>query len=93
MADEYGWSRRHFSRRFIDQVGIAPKSYGSLMRSSAASTALIRTDTPDPGRIAGDFGYYDQSHFHREFHRFAATTPRQLLAMSHSSCTGRDRTT
>ncbi|WP_280477331.1 helix-turn-helix domain-containing protein [Nocardia asiatica] len=49
LADEYRWSSRHFSRRFIDQVGIAPKSYGSLMRFSAASTALIRTRHTGPG--------------------------------------------
>ncbi|RDI46700.1 AraC family transcriptional regulator [Nocardia mexicana] len=87
LADEYGWSRRHFSRRFADRTGLSPKSYGSLMRFSAALTTLVRTPAADLSRLASELGYYDQSHLNRDFQRFAATTPARLLAMSHSSNT------
>ncbi len=85
LADEYGWSRRHFSRRFADRTGLSPKTYGSLMRFSAALTALTRAETADLARLAHELGYYDQSHLHRDFQRFAATTPSRIQAMSHSS--------
>ncbi|MFC9995429.1 helix-turn-helix domain-containing protein [Nocardia sp. NPDC127526] len=88
LADEYGWSRRHFSRRFTDQVGLSPKSYGSLMRFSAALAALTTSGEHELSRIASELGYFDQSHLNRDFQRFAATTPGRLLSMSQSSNTG-----
>ncbi|GAB4585082.1 hypothetical protein Ntsu_29140 [Nocardia sp. IFM 10818] len=88
LADEYGWSRRHFSRRFTDRVGLSPKSYGSLMRFSAALAALTTSGAHELSRVASELGYFDQSHLNRDFQRFAATTPGRLLSMSQSSNTG-----
>ncbi len=92
LAADAGWSRRHFSRRFADQVGLSPKSYAALSRFTAALTLLTRADethTPDLARIADTLGYYDQSHLTRDFRRFAGTTPGHLVRsdMSHSSKT------
>ncbi|MEV6556552.1 helix-turn-helix domain-containing protein [Nocardia sp. NPDC051756] len=79
MAAESGWSERHFRRRFAEQVGLPPKDYGSLLRFSAALTALTRDPRRDMCRLAGDFGYYDQSHLIRDFRRFAGAPPGRLL--------------
>ncbi|KAA8890219.1 AraC family transcriptional regulator [Nocardia colli] len=79
LAAESGWSARHFRRRFAEQVGLPPKDYGSLLRFSAALTALTQHPQRDLCRLAGDFGYYDQSHLIRDFQRFAGAPPGRLL--------------
>ncbi|TQM31909.1 AraC family transcriptional regulator [Nocardia bhagyanarayanae] len=92
LVAETGWSRRHFARRFGDQVGLSPKAYASLTRFDTALawlTAADRDRAPDLGQLADRLGYYDQSHLTRDFHRFAGTTPGRLLLrhMSPSSKT------
>ncbi|PXX65332.1 AraC family transcriptional regulator [Nocardia tenerifensis] len=87
LAAESGWSPRHFRRVFAEQVGLPPKDYSSLLRFSAALTALTRDPLRDMSALAGDFGYYDQSHLIREFRRFAGAPPGRLLNMSYSSNT------
>ncbi|MFF3221776.1 helix-turn-helix domain-containing protein [Nocardia suismassiliense] len=89
LVAESGWSARHFRRRFAEQVGLPPKDYGSLLRFSAALTALTNEPTRDMSVLAGDFGYYDQSHLIRDFQRFAGAPPGRLLgvSMTHSSNT------
>lgn len=72
---ESGWSQRHFRRRFAAEVGLPPKDYGSLLRFSAALTAMTTRPWHDPSALAAEFGYYDQSHLTRDFHRFAGTSP------------------
>ncbi|MFI6173559.1 helix-turn-helix domain-containing protein [Nocardia sp. NPDC051052] len=79
LAAESGWSPRHFRRRFAQQVGLPPKDYGSLLRFSAALTALTSDPRYDMSRLAADFGYYDQSHLIRDFQRFAGSPPGRLL--------------
>ncbi|MEU8895531.1 AraC family transcriptional regulator [Nocardia sp. NPDC048505] len=78
LAREIGWSHRHFRRRFADQVGLAPKDYGSLLRFSGALDALTRPGA-DAGAVAARFGYYDQSHLTRAFQRFAGAPPGRLI--------------
>ncbi|MFI9506887.1 helix-turn-helix domain-containing protein [Nocardia sp. NPDC052566] len=79
LADESGWSRRHFRRLFTEDVGLSPKGYGSLMRFSAALTALTAAPEADMSRVASEFGYYDQAHLSRDFQRFAGAPPGRLI--------------
>ncbi|MBF6327664.1 helix-turn-helix domain-containing protein [Nocardia transvalensis] len=91
LVAESGWSRRHFSRRFADHVGLPARTYASLLRFSATLTAMARSPAGprDLGRMADRLGYYDQSHLIRDFRRFAGTSPSTLLreAMAQSSNT------
>ncbi|QIS06711.1 helix-turn-helix domain-containing protein [Nocardia brasiliensis] len=82
LAAESGWSQRHFRRRFAAEVGLPPKDYASLLRFSAALTAMTTHPWHDPSALAAEFGYYDQSHLTRDFHRFAGTSPGRLLSRS-----------
>lgn len=85
LAIESGWSRRHFRRRFTEQVGLPPKIYGSLMRFSGAFAAPTVSPEVEIGALASDFGYYDQSHLCRDFQRYAGTTPGHPLGLANSS--------
>jgi AraC-like DNA-binding protein len=70
-----GLSASQFQRRFANQVGITPKSYGRLIRFDKALVA--RRNAPERlwTDILHDLGYFDQAHFIREFHMFAGISP------------------
>jgi AraC-like DNA-binding protein len=83
LVDETGWSRRHLTRKFEQQLGLRPKTLARLARF-AYSLQLMRGASNDSSlaRVAARAGYYDQAHFNREFREFAGCTPRQHLAGS-----------
>lgn len=66
-------SRQHFSLRFRQQVGIAPKLFARICRFRQASALLV--GPADVATVAAQCGYFDQSHLIRDFHDFAGTTP------------------
>jgi AraC-like DNA-binding protein len=78
LADEIGWSRRHFTTRFRAEIGLAPKVAARVLRLDRARTLLGR-GTP-AGLVAAQCGYTDQSHLVREFRALAGCTPSTYLA-------------
>jgi AraC-like DNA-binding protein len=79
LADELGWSRRHFGTRFREHVGLAPKPAARVLRFRRAVALLERDDGARLAEIAQDCGYYDQAHFNRDFRAFAGSSPREHL--------------
>jgi AraC-like DNA-binding protein len=92
LADEIGWSRRHFTSRFREQVGLPPKPFGRVLRFSravdlleAGSLAGCRPGDEPPsasrtiGDVAAECGYADHSHLVREFRSLGGITPSELL--------------
>jgi AraC-like DNA-binding protein len=78
LANEIGWSHRHFIARFRDEVGVAPKAAGRLVRFDRAVQAITPGTRPNWSDIAFTAGYYDQAHMAREFREFAHCTPTEL---------------
>lgn len=76
IADEIGMSERQLERRFVARVGISPKRYARLVRFEQAAAAL--RSGPSLTEVALAAGYYDQSHFIREFRSFAGVAPGAL---------------
>jgi AraC-like DNA-binding protein len=76
LAEEIGWSRRHFASRFRHQVGLAPKPTARVLRFKRAAELLLRAT---PGTTITDIavacGYADHSHMTREFQALAGCTP------------------
>jgi AraC-like DNA-binding protein len=70
-----GLSASQFQRRFANQVGMAPKSYGRLIRFDKVLVARRNAPERSWTDILHDLGYFDQAHFIREFHMFAGITP------------------
>ena len=80
LAGELGWSRRHLTAQFREHVGLPPKLLGRILRFDRV-VALLREHDPERWtEIAYDCGYYDQSHFNRDFRQFAGATPTEFLA-------------
>jgi AraC-like DNA-binding protein len=81
LADEIGWSRRHFIERFRRQVGLAPKLTAQVLRFTRAC-GLLRQRRPGTTitDVAMACGYADHSHLTREFQHMAGCTPSAWLA-------------
>ena len=81
LADEIGWSRRHFISRFREQVGLAPKATARVLRFNRVCGLLQQRR---PGTTITDIamacGYADHSHLTREFQHMAGCTPSDWLA-------------
>lgn len=73
LADEVGWSRRHFTSRFAQEVGLGPKQVSRLIRFEH-SASLIRAGQ-SLAEAAITAGYYDQAHMTNEWRSFAGCTP------------------
>jgi AraC-like DNA-binding protein len=75
LAQQAGISNRQLERKFSAAVGLSPKIFSRLMRFHT-SLRLLQSDTikslTDVGYAAG---YFDQSHFIREFREFAGLPP------------------
>jgi len=81
LADEIGWSRRHFIARFRDQVGLAPKATAQVLRFNRACDLLqARRPGTTITDVATACGYADHSHLTREFQHLAGCTPSAWLA-------------
>lgn len=79
LASETGWSRRHLLTRFRDQVGLAPKVAGRVLRFQRAS-GLVMAGAGSIAEVAATCGYADQPHLVREFRSLAGVTPTAFRA-------------
>ncbi len=79
LADEIGWSRRHFGSRFRSQVGLAPKPTSRVLRFRRAVEVLQAGRVRSIADVAATCGYADHSHLVREFRALAGCTPSQLV--------------
>jgi AraC-like DNA-binding protein len=80
LATEVGWSRRHLTQRFRDEVGLTPKVMARVLRFDRARHMLQRTDAPSIAEVAATCGYFDQAHLTREWNELAGCSPTVWLA-------------
>ena len=78
LAAETGYSRRYFSSRFGEELGLPPKALARVLRFERARR-LIEDGTP-LADAAYATGYYDQAHLNRDFRDLAGIPPTELLA-------------
>ncbi len=77
LADELGISRRLLEKQFITKVGLSPKYYARLKRISHVCALLIAQKEIDWQDAILLGGYYDQSHFIKDFLEFVRQNPSQ----------------
>ena len=80
LAEEIGWSRRHFADRFRRQIGLAPKAMARVLRFQHASQMLLEHDARSITDVAATCGFSDHSHLVRDFQSLAGCTPSQYRA-------------
>ncbi|GJM21465.1 MAG: hypothetical protein DHS20C15_13800 [Planctomycetota bacterium] len=78
LAEAFGVSGRHFTRRFRAQVGLAPKHFARVMRFQRA-LRHCRAGTQGLAQIATHCGYVDQSHMSHELLELGGRTPSEIV--------------
>jgi AraC-like DNA-binding protein len=73
LASASGLSESAFVRRFRDQIGASPKTFASVIRLQRV--LRMGPTSPDLTTLAMDAGYYDQSHFIRDFRAMTGQAP------------------
>jgi AraC-like DNA-binding protein len=69
--------RRQFERKFLQKVGVSPKYYARIRRVGFLCNELAqkRWQVADWQDVIYQCGYYDQSHFIKEFTEFMGKSP------------------
>jgi len=75
-----GWTVRHFERRFLEQIGVAPKLYARIVRLNQALGIKLASPETTWTQIAHDLCYYDQMHMIHEFQQLAGDSPAVFVA-------------
>lgn len=74
VAARYGITARYLQKLFLQYTGLTPKLYSKINRFQS-SLRLVNRQGSSLTAIAYDCGYFDQSHFIREFKSFTGYTP------------------
>jgi AraC-like DNA-binding protein len=74
VAARYGITSRYLQKLFLQYTGLTPKLYSKINRFQN-SLRLIAQKNTSLTSIAYNCGYFDQSHFIRDFKSFTGTTP------------------
>lgn len=78
LAADFGMSKFSFIRYFKSGTGLTPHHCLMMYRVQKAKELLAGDHKL--AAIAFDLGFFDQSHFHRNFRYFSGTTPKQFRA-------------
>ena len=71
-----GVSPRNLGRLFGRFLGLSPKYFERIVRFQKALRILMKDATTTLGTVSADCGYFDQSHFVKDFRRFSGGVPR-----------------
>ena len=80
LADEVGWSRRHFGELFRRELGLSPKNAARVLRFERATTSLRDRRDVHLAGLAVDCGFYDQAHLTHEWRSLAGCSPGTWIA-------------
>lgn len=80
IATDVGWSRKHLSRRFHNEIGVAPKTLARMLRFHRACTLAREGNASGWARVALEAGFADQAHLARDFREFSGEKPTEWAA-------------
>lgn len=80
VADQIGFSTRHFNQLFRHQVGLTPKLFCRIQRFQQVLNLLSGKNQVDWMDVVFTCGYFDQAHLIHEFRAFADCTPTEYLS-------------
>lgn len=81
IANDTGYSARLIQKEFLKEFGITPKRYQINCRLEHVLKTMVKEQ--DTYRWF-ETGYYDQSHFYRDFKRYFTMTPTAFLKSNYS---------
>lgn len=78
-------SSRRLQKIFKQYVGLTPSRYKKITRFNRASNLLLNGSKNSLTNVAYECGYYDQSHFIKDFRKFGGISPSEFLALKADS--------
>ncbi|MBL0740763.1 helix-turn-helix transcriptional regulator [Chryseolinea lacunae] len=78
VASQHGITTRYLQKLVFQHTGLSPKALAKINRFKHSLRLIARNDQPLTS-VAYDCGYFDQSHFIREFKSFTSITPSAYL--------------
>ncbi|HEY9047205.1 MAG TPA: helix-turn-helix transcriptional regulator [Ohtaekwangia sp.] len=78
VASRHGITTRYLHKLIYQHTGLSPKSFDKINRFQR-SLKLIARNEKNLTSIAYDCGYFDQSHFIKDFKSFTSVTPSAYL--------------
>lgn len=79
LCRRHKMSERQLHREFLKIVGIPPKHYAKIVQINSVIGALQTGGGEQIAHLAMEHGYFDQSHFIRDFRRFVSANPGDFL--------------
>ena len=90
VARRLGVSHGHLDRVFLRHVGLTPRAYARIARLRRVLADLDVFGPVSWAEVAADAGWYDQSHFIRDFKRHTGVTPSAYLRAQRAQFTAQD---
>jgi AraC-like DNA-binding protein len=78
LAKKVGYSERQLNRLFLMQIGMNAKSYARLVRFNYVLSRIQKSPSFFAA-LSQQAGYFDQSHFDRDFKAISGVTPQNYL--------------
>jgi AraC-like DNA-binding protein len=75
MEEQTLYSARYINRIFNDNLGLSPKTFAKCARFQKLIGIMNSAECPCLSELAASLGYYDQSHFYKDFKELADITP------------------
>lgn len=79
LSDYLYLSPKQVERKFYKFTGFSPKQFSKIVRFESSISAIFRGHTTLTS-LACDLGYYDQSHFIKNFKEFTGLTPKDYFS-------------
>lgn len=75
LVERLSVNKRKLQRLFSQYVGVSPKAVIQRYRLNDAADHLLKRPATDATRVAVEYGYFDQSHFIKDFKEAVGKTP------------------
>ncbi|GKX60156.1 helix-turn-helix domain-containing protein [Leminorella grimontii] len=82
LVELSGFGERYFQKTFKNHFGVAPRHFQRIIRVEQLTRHLLLHRQKDYLSAALEYGYYDQSHFIKDFRFFIGDTPSRFLQES-----------
>lgn len=79
LAGRLGVSHGHLDREFVRVVGLTPRALARILRLRGVLAAVDVFGEVVWSRVAAEWGWFDQSHFIRDFKRHTGVTPSEYV--------------
>lgn len=80
VSEQVGLSQRRFIQVFSEEVGLTPKLFCRIRRFQQVVRRIGKAQRVEWADLALGCGYFDQTHFIRDFRAFSGITPTSFLA-------------